>query len=82
MNCKKYTSITCFWYYYVSLYLLLFSNASLFANKNRYLSRVCARLPPLYSEERAQLRLSLYAKSLEDALEGMEAAEGEEMEVA
>ena len=43
----------------------------------RYLSRVCARLSPLYSEERAQLRLSLDAKSLEDALEGMEAAEGD-----
>eukprot|EP00598_Pedospumella_elongata_P004660 CAMPEP_0184971838 /NCGR_PEP_ID=MMETSP1098-20130426/3987_1 /TAXON_ID=89044 /ORGANISM="Spumella elongata, Strain CCAP 955/1" /LENGTH=763 /DNA_ID=CAMNT_0027494033 /DNA_START=71 /DNA_END=2362 /DNA_ORIENTATION=- len=48
--------------------------------RERYLSRVCARLPPLYSEERAQLRLSLDAKSLEDALEGMEAAEGD-MEV-
>lgn len=43
----------------------------------RYLSRVCARLPPLYSEERAQLRLSLEAKSLEDALEVIEAAEGD-----
>ena len=59
-------------------YVLLFSILTL--TTNRYLSRVCARLPPLYSEERAQLRLSLDAKSLEDALEGMEAAEGD-MEV-
>lgn len=53
----------------------------LFLLLNRYLSRVCVRLPPLDSDERAQLRLSLDAKSLEDALEVIEAAEGE-MEVA
>jgi len=74
-----------YWYHFIFfnlIFLVLFPNSSLFLYNNRYLSRVCARLPPLYSEERAQLRLSLYAKSLEDALEGMEAAEGEEMEVA
>lgn len=39
----------------------------------RYLSKVCARLPALDSEERRLLRQRFDAKSLEDALEGIEA---------
>ena len=39
----------------------------------RYLAKVCARLPPMDSEERRLLRQSFEAKSLEDALEGIEA---------
>ena len=45
---------------------------------HRYLTRVCAKLPPIDSDERRQLRQFCNAKSLDEALEGIEGGGAED----